>query len=450
MFVVPLNSVRGGKWVALALLLSVALAAPSAAHGDKKKKNATAPAPSAPAKPNDFSKLVWPQPPDIIRVRYVDYFAGMKIDLTDAVVVKKKQTWMDRMAGTPEGSEKQEKMLKDFPYQLIGPYGIAADSKGLVYVADQKVGAVFIFNTETRDVQLIANGKDAHFQWINGIAIDDNDRVFVSDGKLAHVLVFNAKHQVEGQIREGLVNPNGLAIDTENRLLYVVDTQQDQVLVYDPDTYKLLRRIGTGGKKHALATPGDFAAPTNVAVDADGNVYVTDTLNDRVEIFDAEGNFVSTFGKNCDSPGCFERPKGIAIDSDGHIWVADAMMDRLQVFNREGQVLLPIGSHGNLPSQFDSLVGVAFDKTRKRILTTEQYPGRMQVFRYVTDAEAEADRQRQADERKQKYAGAQVPPAAGTAAAKPGEAPAVKPPEASVPQPGVSPAQVSAQGSAAK
>ena len=40
---------------------------------------------------------------------------------------------------------------KTFPFQLIGPYGIAIDSKGLVYVADQKVGAIFIFNTETHD-----------------------------------------------------------------------------------------------------------------------------------------------------------------------------------------------------------------------------------------------------------------------------------------------------------
>ena len=82
-----------------------------------------------------------------------------------------------------------------------------------------------------------------------------------------------------------------------NRFLYVVDTQQDQVIVYDADTLKLLRRIGTGGKNHFLTTPGDFGAPQGVALDNDGNVYVTDTLNNRVEIFDADGNFISLFGK---------------------------------------------------------------------------------------------------------------------------------------------------------
>ena len=62
---------------------------------------------------------------------------------------------MDRLAGEQGQTEKFD--VKTFPFQLIGPFGIAFDSKGLVYVADQKVGAVFIFNTETRDVQLIRN-----------------------------------------------------------------------------------------------------------------------------------------------------------------------------------------------------------------------------------------------------------------------------------------------------
>jgi DNA-binding beta-propeller fold protein YncE len=193
---------------------------------------------------------------------------------------------------------------------------------------------------------------------------------------------------VINQISEKLIDPVGLAIDTENRLLYVVDTQADQVVVYDPDTLKELRRIGTAGKNHYLTTPGDFGGPSNVAVDKDGNVYVTDTMNNRVEIFDADGKFISTFGKNGDGPGYFARPKGIAVDGDGHIWVADTVQNRLQVFNREGQLLTYIGGYGHYPGQFESLVGVAIDKNN-RVFTSEQYPGRVQQYRYITDAEAD-------------------------------------------------------------
>ena len=265
---------------------------------------------------------------------------------------------------------------------------MAVDSKGLLYVADQKVGAIFVFNTETKDTEMIRNGFEAHFGMINGLAVDDDGRIFVSDGKLGKVLVINAKHQVEDQIKD-LVDPVGLAIDKENRLLYVVDTQQDQVLVYDADTLKPIRKIGTGGKKHTLSTPGDFALPTNVAVDKDGNVYVTDTLNWRVEIFDADGNFISQFGKHCDAIGCFERPKGIAVDGDGHIWVVDTSLNLVQAYDRDGALLAYVGGPGRLLGQFTDPVGIFIDQNN-RMFVSEQYPwGRVQQFRYITDAEAE-------------------------------------------------------------
>src|SRR6266568_3982300 len=422
MFPLHIYLIRTRKPLAVLLLLALGLALPFSVRAEKKKKKSdTAPAQAVgPRKfPFDPTKLVWPSPPNVARIRWLDYFAGSKVDYSPAATAKPKATWMDRLAGGQSQTEKFNP--KTFPFQLIGPYGIAIDSKGLVYVADQRVGAVFIFNTETHETQLIRNGFEAHFGWLNGLAIDDDDRLFVSDGKLRRVIVFNAKHEVESQITEGLDDPVGLALDTANRFLYVVDTQQDQVIVYDADTLKPLRRIGTGGKNHFLTTPGDFGAPQGVAVDADGNVYVTDTLNNRVEIFDADGNFISLFGKHGDGPGYFARPKGIAVDSDGHIWVADEMEDRLQVFNREGKLLTFIGTgHGEMPGQFKALVGVAVDK-QNRVFTTEQYPGRMQMFRYVTDAEAATEKTRR-EEELQKAADRRQKAAAPAPTEKPAEA----------------------------
>jgi len=414
------NSTRMIKMPALMLIAAMGVSAPAALHASNKKKSTATSAPTTADGPRKFNfdprKLVWPSPPNVARIRWLDYFAGEKIDYSTPANVKPKESWMDRLAGTQSDQEKVNP--KTFPFQLIGPYGIAIDSKGKVYVADQKVGAIFIFNTDTHTTELIRNGFDAHFGWINGLAIDDDDRLFVSDGKLHHVLVFSPKHELEGQITEGLVDPVGLAIDTMNRFLYVVDTQQDQVIVYDADTFKLLRRIGTGGKNHTLTDPGDFGAPEGVAVDADGNVYVTDTLNDRVEIFDADGNFISTFGQNGDGPGFFERPKGIAIDGDGHIWVADEVQDRLQVFDKQGQLLTYVGyGHGDLPGQFRALIGVAIDKNN-RVFTTEQYPGRLQEFQYIDDAQAQAEKQRQAEEAEKRASQHQKATAAPSAPAQ--------------------------------
>lgn len=406
--------------VLMLLTLGAAMTHPARAD-NKKKKKATTTATEA-AGPRKFAfdptKLVWPSPPNIARVRWVDYFAGEKVDYTAATTTKPRATWMDRLAGGQSDEEKVNP--KTFPWQMIGPYGVAVDSKGQVYVADQRVGAVFIFDPQTHNTQIIRNGYEAHFGWINGVAIDDDDRLLVSDGKMRRVLVFNKQHQLVDQVSDGLVDPVGMAIDANNRFLYVVDTQQDQVLVYDADNYKLLRRIGTGGKNHYLTSQGDFAAPQDVAVDKDGNVYVTDTLNDRVEIFDADGNFISTFGKAGDGPGSFARPKGIAVDGDGHIWVADEMQDRLQVFNQQGQLLTYIGQdHGELPGQFKALVGVAIDK-QNHVFTTEQYPGRLQEFQYVTDEEAAAEKAKHEEELKaaaDRREKAAVAPAAASAPA---------------------------------
>jgi DNA-binding beta-propeller fold protein YncE len=373
-------------WAAVAL--AAVLAAPVPVHADKKKKNeAPAPKEKSIIERLDYSKIVWPNPPAITRIKYLNYFAAEKY--VPQAKPKSAGGWMARMAGGAADTKADVKPL----YQLATPYGLAVDSKGNVYVADGKVGAVFIFNTETKDVEMIKHGVHAQFGLIIGLAMDDNDRLFVSDSKFHRVLVFNKNHRVEATVSEGMVDPGGIAIDTENRFLYVADVALDQVLVYDADNYKLLRKMGTAGKDHSLTSPGDFSKPTNVAVDKDGNLYVADTYNNRIEIFDPDGGFISTFGKAGDGPGYFARPKGVAIDADGHIWVADAVQDRVQVFNREGKLLIWMGGHGTLPGQFRDVAGLAIDK-QNRVFTSEQFPGRVQMFRYVTQAEARAEYER--------------------------------------------------------
>jgi DNA-binding beta-propeller fold protein YncE len=394
----------------LALTLGVVvIASPSLYGKDKKDKNKPAPAAAAPEtreekigkiiKNLDTSKIVWPNPPAITRIRYIDYWSGEKfVDKTTGKPEKKKQSWMERVAGVTTGETVDTKPR----WQLVVPNGIAIDSKGKVYVADSKVRAVFIVDTETSKYEMIKNGSDARFQWLTGLAIDDSDRLFVADSGLHHILVFDANRKIEGTIAEGMYDPGNIAIDNENRLLYVTDAEQDLVLVYDSDPpYKLLRKIGKEGTKHTSTMQGELAKPTGIAVDQDGNVFVADTLNDRIQVFDADGNFVRAFGKAGDGPGYFARPKGLAIDGDGHLWVADAVQDRLQVYTAEGRLLIYLGGHGMLPGQFQSLVNVAIDKNN-RVFTTEQLAGRLQIFRYINNTEARAELDKRNAEAKKK------------------------------------------------
>jgi sugar lactone lactonase YvrE len=416
------------KLLAIAILAGMAMLSPMRLQADKKKKADAKADIDAKIKAIDYSYIVWPNPPAISRIKYTTWYSSDKAARNLQGEKQKKSAWMDRLAGTQSNEE-----IFSRPFELVQPYGVAVDSQGKLYIADQRVGAVFIFDTsaergEKKEVDLIKNSVHAHFARIIGLAMDDSDRLFVSDPGLRHVIVFDKNHKAEDVITEGMAEPGGLAIDTRNRLLYVADVELDQILVYDADTLKPIRKLGTTGRKHELTTPGDFSKPTGVAVDNDGNLYVADTMNNRIEIFDADGQFVSTFGKAGDGPGYFSRPKGVAIDGDGHVWVADGMQDRVQVFTKEGQLLISMGGHGLLPGQFQGLVGITIDK-RNRVFTTEIYPGRAQQFQYVTDAEADAERDKRAAEREKRAAGkseatspaapaASVPAAAG-APAKP-------------------------------
>src|SRR5579864_4758677 len=222
------------SWLLMMLLLGASLGSPVFA-GKKKKSDDQ---PQKPPPVIDYSNIVWPNPPAVARIRYQAFYAAEKLSQVDKPKTKK-DSWMDRLAGTQPATE--QKML----FQLGEPYGMALDSKGNLYVADQKVGAIFIFNTETRDVELLKNKTHGHFVRIIGLAMDDDDRLFVSDPGLSHILVFNSRHKAEDVISDGMVEPGSMAIDKENRLLYVSDVALDQVLVYDADSFKLLRKIGT-------------------------------------------------------------------------------------------------------------------------------------------------------------------------------------------------------------
>ncbi len=390
-FVFKATSRYRRTWLCLVIAILALSLAPAVHAGKKKKKVTTSEAPQPAALPEvDTSNLVWPDPPDIARIRWLEQYRGEPKPTQAAVEEKKKkkrskEAWMLRLAGV----QPVEAPKTDQKFKLVRPYGIAVDSKGQIYAADTYVGAVFIFNPETKAVTFIRNGRDARFKALIGLAIDDADRLFVTDSGLRRVFVFDANHKFQATFgSDRLERPSGVAADNNNRLLYITDVLKDHVLVYDLDSLKYVRTLGRPPQKMGDDSPGTFARPTNIAVGPNGDVYVSDTMNSRIQIFDADGTFISTFGKPGDGPGDFARPKGIALDSDGHIWVADADQNRVKVFDREGRLCAYFGEYGYFPGQFALPSGVTVDKNNRVIVAEQVLNGRLQVFRYATDAEA--------------------------------------------------------------
>ena len=107
---------------------------------------------------------------------------------------------------------------------------------------------------------------------------------------------------------------------------------------------------------------GQFNRPLDVVVDSTGNVYVTDSLNDRIQKFDANGNFITKWGSQGSGEGQFSIPFGIAIDSSDKVYVDD-LTDRVQKFTSNGDFITEWGSQGFGDGQFRNPHGIAIDSS---------------------------------------------------------------------------------------
>jgi DNA-binding beta-propeller fold protein YncE len=101
--------------------------------------------------------------------------------------------------------------------------------------------------------------------------------------------------------------------------------------IFDPNIPAVSALTGGQGKGR-----GQFDKPRGVATDADGNIYVADSGNSRIQKFSPDGEFISVFGKTGTGEGELREPNGIAVDSEGSIYVADALNHRLLKFKPDG------------------------------------------------------------------------------------------------------------------
>ncbi len=126
---------------------------------------------------------------------------------------------------------------------------------------------------------------------------------------------------------------------------------------------------------------GQLKAPADVAIDANGDIWVADKGNNRIEKFSADGQYLSKFGSLGSGNGQLSSPAALAIDAKGNIWVADKGNGRVEKFNPQGEYLSQFGSKGTGNGQFTSggPEGIAID-AKGNIWVSDTYGGRVQKF----------------------------------------------------------------------
>lgn len=264
------------------------------------------------------------------------------------------------------------------PQELFRPQSGVIDELGRILVADRGLGAVVAFNEAEGNLQLWqqAVGSRSFISPV-GIALGPDGSILVSDSELALISRLDTRGNVLGTIGQGhLTRPTGIAYEKSSGRVFVVDTADHQVKIFNlkGDLLDVWGERGEG--------PGEFNFPTYIAV-AKGRLYVADTINARVQVISSEsGRHLATIGKLGIYVGNMVRPKGVSVDGEGNVYVVESFHDHLLIYNSRGEFLMSIGGVGSAPGQFHLPAGVWVD-ARNRVFVADTLNSRVSVFQFL-------------------------------------------------------------------
>lgn len=268
---------------------------------------------------------------------------------------------------------------------MAKPFDVAT-YHGRVYVSDSVQRDILLFDIPGQRFREIGIEEPGQLKKPLGITISAQGELYVADISQQRVMVYDQEGRFLRAIgnKDQLRRPSDVALSPDGNRLYVVDTggietQEHHVQVYDSHSGEPLFSIGTRGTGN-----GEFNLPLQAAVSSTGQLYVVDGGNFRIQVFDADGRFLSSFGSVGRLPGQFARPKGIAIDLQNNIYVVDAAFGNVQLFNPRGQLLMVIGERGNagLPGKYMLPAGIDIGDDG-RVYIVDQFFRKVDIFKPV-------------------------------------------------------------------
>ena len=250
-----------------------------------------------------------------------------------------------------------------------------------VYVSDTNNQQVQVFDSS--GTPIFKFGKkgtgEGRFQFPYGITGDKEGNIYVSDLYNGKISIFTTKGKFiryfsdERKKTDFVKAPGGLRI--YGKKMYITDIQQNKVMVYSLDGKKLLEITSATAKGDTLN------APNAVTIDENQNIYVSDTGNERLLVFNKKGKFVrlingSTGGKG-DSK--FVNPRGIGVLGNGTVLMVDNMTHFVYGFDKNGKQVYQFGGLGNEKDQFYLPNGLFVDE-KGEILITDTVNQRVALY----------------------------------------------------------------------
>lgn len=319
--------------------------------------------------PEGTVHLVWPPPPLTTRIEFVR-------SIVSDEDVGRDTTFSQRLVNFLGGESPSLN-------RIVEPMGLAVSDDGQrLYVSDFAHLAVFMFDFKQRAFTSI--GEEEGLARPVGLALDGQGYLFVVEQEKRGISVFNGHgKKVRFITHPSIERPTGIAIDRERGKVYLADSgysrsKEHTIKIFTYATGELIGTIGQGKGEGS----SQFMFPTYLAVDKAGNLFVTDTLNSRIQVFDPDGRFVKTIGQRGNSWGMFDKPKGVALDSFGNVYVADSGWSNVQIFNQKGQPLLFFGGRGPIPGMLKNPTAIAIDRDN-RIYVADYLNHRVEMYRLV-------------------------------------------------------------------
>jgi DNA-binding beta-propeller fold protein YncE len=268
---------------------------------------------------------------------------------------------------------------------LDWPLGVAASPDGKsIYVVDSNNKQVRIFNADGEQTGVFgqtASDKTAGTTFSNPlyVAVSPRGKVYTTDRSAAMVAVYDPQTKTSIRFvpqaeKDFTWSPLGIFVD-KNGKLYVVDAKKGEhrVLVFDSEG-RLLLAFGKEG-----TNPGEFSFPNGITADGSGNIYVADSNNSRVQVFDKTGKYKFTIGKG-GNKGALGHPVGIVFDRRGNLNVVDTFGHNVVVYDKNGKFLYTYGEYGSKNGQFQFPMGIASNGNLMYVVDREGK--RVQVWQY--------------------------------------------------------------------